>query len=123
MDYIQQIREKDTATRDRRNVGRDSKEVNADFFKFPNIFYPGFKRSCKKEFNGKLAIFDFELSREGTKLIPTVYRQSSGSDRYIRCTFAHKLPMKAVQQSKHPATKTNFVNISLISRYLLLLSS
>ena len=34
----------------------------------------------EKEQNGKLAIFDIQLIREGTKLDTTVYKKSSASD-------------------------------------------
>ena len=55
----------------------------------------------------------------------TVEHKSSGT----RMTFEYFVKnlvqplMKAVQQSKRPANKTIFVNISLFNRYLALLSS
>ena len=44
------------------------------------------KWKCEKEKEGKLAIFDIQIMREGNKLKTTVYRKASSSDRYIHYT-------------------------------------
>ena len=62
-----------------------------DFFEFLNTVHPEIKWTCKKEQNGKLAIFDIQLIREGTKLDTTVYNKSSASDRYIHYTSLQAL--------------------------------
>ena len=66
--------------------GWESEEVFDEFFEFLNTLHPGIKWTCEKEQNGKLAIFDIQLIREGTKLATSVYRKSSASDRYIHYT-------------------------------------
>ena len=54
--------------------GWESEEVFDEFFEFLNTLHPGIKWTCEKEQNGKLAIFDIQLIREGTKLATSVYR-------------------------------------------------
>ena len=48
--------------------------------------HQGIKWTCEKEKEGKLAIFDIQIMREGNKLKTTVYRKASSSDRYIHYT-------------------------------------
>ena len=64
----------------------DSEELFDDFFEFLNTFHQGIKWTCEKEKEGKLAIFDIQIMREGNKLKTTVYRKASSSDRYIHYT-------------------------------------
>ena len=66
--------------------GWESEEVFDEFFEFLNTLHPGIQWTCEKEKEGKLAIFDIQISREGNKLRTTVYRKASSSDRYIHYT-------------------------------------
>ena len=83
--------------------GWESEEV----FEFLNTLHPGIKWTCEKEQNGKLAIFDIQLIREGAKLNTTVYRKSSASDRYIHYTswqaYAWKEKVGAIRTLKNRA--------------------
>jgi len=64
----------------------DSEELFDEFFEFLNTLHQGIKWTCEKEKEGKLAIFDIQIMREGNKLKTTVYRKASSSDRYIHYT-------------------------------------
>ena len=66
--------------------GWESEEEFDEFFEFLNTLHPGIKWTCEKEENGKLAIFDIQLIRDGKNLETTVYRKTSASDRYIHYT-------------------------------------
>jgi len=52
--------------------GWESEEVFDEFFEFLNTLHPGIQWTCEKEKEGKLAIFDIQISREGNKLRTTV---------------------------------------------------
>jgi hypothetical protein len=60
-----------------------SEEEFDEFFEYLNTLHPDIKWTCEKEKEGKLAIFDIQIIREGEAILTTVFRKSSNSDRYI----------------------------------------
>jgi len=58
----------------------DSEELFDEFFEFLNTLHQGIKWTCEKEKEGKLAIFDIQIMREGNKLKTTVYTKASSSE-------------------------------------------